>query len=214
MQVANRGIAAAVLVALVGLSVATFMQPVRAKGDNEVTVVNGPTAPVPVTGQVSVTFPPVQTVAGNVTVANLPATQAVTGTVNIGNFPLTQNVIAPLAPFGVYNNTVVFPGPTPAQQFVVTPNHDTQIWVSVAAVAPPGQAVMMEIINFSNTTLFQFPTQLVRHDATCGCDILSGTAPAPIYIPANSNLTLALTHDQTVVGFFQGSMTLSGIQLN
>jgi hypothetical protein len=211
MQVVKKGIATAMLVALVGLVVATVVpQPIRAKdkgdqnGDaDRVKVVNGPAEPVPVTGQVTVTLPPVQNVAGTVNVGNLPAIQTIQG-----------NVIAPLAPFGVYNNTVVFPGPTPPQQFVVTPNHDMQLWVSVAAVAPPGQSVLGEIINFSNTTLFQFPTQIVRHDVTCGCDILAGSASAPMYVPANSHLTLALTHDATAQGFFQGSITLSGVLLN
>lgn len=213
----KKGIATAILVALVGLVVASVAPPrISAQKSviDHVLVVNDPTAPVPVTGTVNVTLPAVQNVAGTVNVGNLPASQAITGTVNVGNFPTTQNVIAPLAPFGLYNNTVVFPGPTPAQQFVVTPNHDAQIWVTVSGNAPPGESVMFEIINFANTTLFQFPTQLVRHDSSCGCDILSGTSPAPMYIPANSHLTLALTHDPGAVGFFQGSMTLSGVLLN
>jgi len=229
MQVLKKGIATVILITVVGLIVASMAPPqVRAKGKNNndqqqgdfdrVKVINGPTEPVPVTGQVNVTLPAVQNVAGTVNVGNLPAVQNVAGTVNVGNLPAVQtiqgNVIAPLAPYGLYNNTVVFPGPTPPQQFVVTPNHDAQLWVTVSAVAPPGQSVMGELINFSNTTLFQFPTQLVRHDATCGCDILVGNATAPMYIPANSHLTLALTHDATAVGFFQGSMTCSGVLLN
>lgn len=217
----QKGIATAILVALVGLVVASVAPPrisAQKSAIDHVLVVNDATAPVPVTGTVNVTAPAVQNVTGTVNVGNLPAVQNVSGTVNVGNLPAVQtiqgNVIAPLAPFGLYNNTVVFPGPTPAQQFVVTPNHDAQIWVTVSGNAPPGQSVMFEIINFANTTLFQFPTQVVRTDSTCGCDILSGTSPAPMYIPAGSHLTLALTHDPGAVGFFQGSMTLSGILLN
>lgn len=228
MQVAKKGIAMTIVVALVGLFIATIVpQPVRAKdkddhkGDvDRVKVVNGPSEPVPVTGSVSVTLPAVQNVAGTVNVGNLPATQNVAGTVSVGNLPAVQtiqgNVIAPLAPFGVYNNSIVFPGPTPGFQFVVTPNHDAQIWVSVSVTAPTGQAVMGEIANFSVNPVqfFQIPTQLVRSDVTCGCDIRVGTSAFPMYVPANSSLTLSLQRDITATGFLQGGMTFTGILLN
>jgi hypothetical protein len=54
----------------------------------------------------------------------------------------------------------------------------------------------------------------VRSDVTSGLDIRVGSSPFPIYLPANSNLTIALTRDITATGFIQGGVTFSGIVLN
>jgi hypothetical protein len=227
MQVAKKGLATATLVALVGLAVASAVpQPVRAKDDKPdlVTVVNGPSQPVPVTGQVTVNLPPVQNVSGTVNVGNFPPVQnvagtvSVAGTVNVGNLPAVQTVTgtvtAPLAPFGVFNNQTVFPAGTEFQ-FLTTPNHDMQLWANVAVTAPPGEAIIAELDNFSTNMFFYVPLTFVRHDVASGLDVLVGNSAVPLYAPANSSFTLALVHDATMSSAqVQGSISLSGIILN